>query len=114
MAPLIDPHILACIKQVLTNWHVTDYVTWKDVARNWVGQHLEQVSLRDIAQILHEHVENGGAIDQVHERRPEWSDREFHYDFRVSISGRLIYVETILVDDDPTDPTIHIVSIHHA
>jgi hypothetical protein len=112
MPPLTDPQILASIIQVLRNWHVTDYVTWKDVARDWVGQHLELMSPRDIARTLHEHVEKGGVIDQVRERRPEWSDRDFHYDFRVSISERIIYVETILVDDDPTDPTIHIVSIH--
>jgi hypothetical protein len=61
MAPLTDPQILAGIKQVLQNWHVTDYVTWKDVARDWVGKHLEQVSLRDIARILYEHVQNGGS-----------------------------------------------------
>jgi hypothetical protein len=114
MAPLTDPQILASIKQVLQNWHVTDYVTWKDVARDWVGKHLEQVSLRDIARILYGHVQNGGVIDQVREQRPEWSDRDYHYDYRVTICGRVIYIETVLVDDDPTDPTIQIVSIHDA
>ncbi|HWG44874.1 MAG TPA: hypothetical protein VN688_19025 [Gemmataceae bacterium] len=114
MPPLTDPEILASIIQVLRNWNVTDYVTWKAVARDWVGQHLEELSLREIARLLHEHVQNGGVIDQVRERRPEWSDRDFHYDFRVPIAGRAIYIETILVDDDPTDPTIHVVSIHDA
>jgi hypothetical protein len=114
MAPLIDPQILASIKQVLRNWHVTDYVTWKDVARDWVGRHLESLSPRDIARILHEYVENGGVVDGVRESRLEWSDRDFHYDFRVLIGERLIYIETVLVDDDPSDPTIHVVSIHDA
>ncbi len=114
MPPLTDPRILACIKQVLRNWHVTDYVTWKDVARDWVGQHLEPLSPRNIARILYEYVHHGGGIDQVREHRPEWSDRDFHYDFRVPIGGRVIYIETVLVDDDPTDPTIHVVSIHDA
>jgi hypothetical protein len=114
MAPLSDPQILACIKQVLQNWHVTDYVTWKDVARDWVGRNLEALSPRDIARILHEFVQNGGVIDRVRENRPEWSDREFHYDFRVPIGVRVLYIETVLVDDDPTDPTIHVVSIHDA
>ena len=104
MAPLTDPKVLACIKQVLQNWHVTDYVTRKDIARNWVGQHLESSSPRDIARMMHEYVERGGVIDQVRERRPEWNDREFHYDFRIPIGDRLIYIETVLVDDDPTDP----------
>jgi hypothetical protein len=114
MAPLTDPQILACIKQVLQHWNVTDYVTWKDIARNWVGQYLESLSPRDIARMMHQHVENGGVIDQVRERRPEWSDRDFHYDFRILIGGRVLYLETVLVDDDPTDPTIHVVSIHDA
>jgi hypothetical protein len=34
--------------------------------------------------------------------------------FPLPVAGRLVYVETILVDDDPTDPTIHIVSMHDA
>lgn len=114
MPPLTDPQILACIKRVLQNWRVTDYVTWKDVARDWVGQNLEPLTPRDVAQRMHEYVQTDGAIDQVRERRPEWSDRDFHYDFRIPIGGRVVYIETVLVDDDPTDPTIHVVSIHDA
>jgi hypothetical protein len=43
------------------------------------------------------------------EGRPEWSAWPFHYDFRLQMSGRDIYIETILQDDDPNDSTIHIV-----
>jgi hypothetical protein len=114
MPPLTDPDILAAFKQVLANWNVTDYVTWKDVAREWVGRNLPEWTLRDVARLLHDHVAAGGVIDQVRERRPEWSDRDFHYDFRLPIGGRLVYVETLLVDDDPRDPTVHVVSIHYA
>ncbi len=32
----------------------------------------------------------------------------------MDIGGRLLYIETILVEDDPNDPTIHVVSIHDA
>jgi hypothetical protein len=114
MPPLTDPDTLAAFKHVLANWNVTDYVTWKDVAAEWVGRNLPGLTLRDVARLLHDHVLAGGVIDQVRERRPEWSDRDFHYDFRVPAGGRLVYVETLLVDDDPTDPTVHIVSIHYA
>jgi hypothetical protein len=38
----------------------------------------------------------------------------YHYDFRLMIAGRNIYIETILQDDDPNDPTLEIVSIHDA
>jgi hypothetical protein len=30
----------------------------------------------------------------------------------LEIGGRLLYIETILPDDDPNDPTIHVVSVH--
>jgi hypothetical protein len=56
----------------------------------------------------------GGTIDQTPETRPEWNDRPFHYDFRLMIANRRVYIETILVDDDPTDPYVHIVSMHDA
>lgn len=58
------------------------------------------------------HVNAGGEIDEVKESRPEWSDRWFHYDFRIPIEGRLLYIEMILIEDDPDDPTVHVVSIH--
>jgi hypothetical protein len=56
----------------------------------------------------------GGEIDQVPETRPEWNEQRYHYDFRIQIGDRLIYIETILVEDDPNDPTVHVVSIHDA
>src|SRR5438552_18258196 len=100
MAPLTDPQILASLRAVLNNWHVTDYITWKDLARDWVGKNLVDYTPRDVARLMCEHVETGGEIDQVRERRPEWTDRDFHYDFRIRIGDRLLYIETVLVDDD--------------
>jgi hypothetical protein len=35
MAPLQDPLILAQYRSALANWHVTGYVEWKDIARDW-------------------------------------------------------------------------------
>jgi hypothetical protein len=63
---------------------------------------------------MHEHASKGQRIDQVRETRPEWNDRDYHYDFRLPWAGRLLYIETILVDDDPSDPTIHIARIKDA
>jgi len=114
MAPLVDPQLLTCFKAVLSTWYVTDYVTAKDVALEWAGKNLPGFSLKDLAKLMNQHVLDGGVVDQVRERRPEYSDRDYHYDFRLSWAGRFIYIETVLVDDDPADPTIHIVSIHDA
>jgi hypothetical protein len=112
--PLVDPAILAQYVSALANWRVTGYVDWKERARNWVREHLAGIDPRRIAKMMYDHVQAGGTIDQVPETRPEWNDRPFHYDFRLSIAGRLIYIETILIDDDPTDPVIRVVSIHDA
>jgi hypothetical protein len=114
MPPLSDPVILACFKAILSNWYVTDYVTAKEEALQWAGKNLEQFSLKTLAQLMHEHVQAGGTIDQVRETRPEWDDWPFHYDFRLPCAGRQLYIETILVDDDPKDPYIRIVRIKDA
>jgi hypothetical protein len=121
MPPLTDPQILACIASVLANWKTTDYVTAKDIALEWLSTNLPvsklgHVALKQVAKMMCDHVLAGGTINQVRERRPEWSDRDYHYDFCLTVPGRAkdVYVETILVDDDPSDPTLHIVSAHDA
>ena len=114
MARLQDPVVLAQYRSALANWHFTGYVDWKETARNWVRDQLGENEPRQIARLMFEHVEAGGEIDQVAEQRPEWNDRPFHYDLRISVGGRLLYIETILLDDDPGDPVLRVVSIHDA
>ncbi len=63
---------------------------------------------------MYQHVDSGGDIDQVRETRQQWMDSRFHYDFRVNVEGRRIYVETILLGEDPDDPEIQVVNIHDA
>ena len=39
----------------------------------------------------------GGEIDEVVETRPGWSEEyRFHYDLRIAIGGRSVYIETRL------------------
>ena len=113
MARLEDAEILALYRGALANWRCTGYVEWKERCRNWVREELGS-DPREIARLMFDHVTAGGEIDQVVERRPEWNDRPFHYDLRIVIGGRIRYIETILVDDDPDDPTIWVVNIHDA
>jgi hypothetical protein len=64
---------------------------------------------------MHDYVLAGGEIDQQKETRPEWNMHDFHYDLRIPIADRLIYVETRLIyrdAQDPDDPIIHVVNIH--
>ena len=76
MPRLQDPDLLARYRAALSNWRITGYVQWKTTAAAWVQKYLEGLSLRDVARILFEHMEAGGEIDQVCERRPEWNDAE--------------------------------------
>ena len=114
MAALTDAAILGQFRTCLANWKYTGYVTAKDVALEWIASNLGGLSLKDVAGALNEHVARSGMIDQVPETRAEWSLWPYHYDFRLTLAGREVYIETILQDDDPNDPTVHIVSIHDA
>lgn len=114
MPPLTDPNTLSQFRRVLANWRYTGYVTAKDVAVDWIADELGGLTLKDIAKAMHDYVHSGGTIDQIPETRPEWSAWPFHYDFRLLVGWRDVYIETILQDDDPNDPTLHIVSIHDA
>lgn len=114
MVPLHDATIRRRYESVLRERNVTGYITWKDVPREWVERNLAGFTTRAVGELMYQHVKAGGTIDQVRERREEYSEFEYHYDLRFEIEGRRIYVETILNDDDPDDPTIHVVSIHDA
>jgi hypothetical protein len=114
MPPLVDIITVARFRAALANWRYTGYVTAKDLALDWMSENLKGLTLKDTARAMHDFVEAGGAIDEVRETRPEWSTYSFHYDFRLPLGGRLVYIETVLQDDDPDDPTIHIVSLHDA
>ena len=114
MAPLNDLEILAKFRHALQLWRFTGYITWKATAHEWVEWNLEGWATRALGEEMSCHFDTGGEIDQVRETRPEWSERSYRYEFRIQIGDRLIYIETILVEDDPNDPTVHVVSIHDA
>jgi len=114
MARLTDPTLLARFRHALSEWNCTGYITWKRVAREWVEENLEGFTTRAIGEELFRFFEVGGEIAQVRETRPEWSEYRFHYDFRIEFGGRRLYIETVLLDEDPNDATIHVVSIHDA
>ena len=112
MPPLADPQLLDCFKGILSNWHVTGYVTAKDQALEWAADNLNGFTLKALARLMNEHILAGGDIDQVRETRQQYNDRDYHYDFRLFWVDSYIYIETILMDDDPADPILKIVSIH--
>ena len=114
MPALTDPVVRAKIHHALSNWRFTGYVVWRQVAEEWVRRELDYHTTTRIGELMFEHVRAGGRIDQVEETRPEHSSFRYHYDFRLSVEGRLVYLETVLDDDDPDDPTITVVNAHEA
>ena len=114
MAPLTDPELRRRYLHPLRHRRYRGYVTWKGTAREWAEENLAGTGIRQIADLMWEHVVAGGEIDQQLERRPEYSE-PYHYDVRIQVQARRLYIETLLLDDDdPDDPTIYMVSIHDA
>src|SRR5437773_2765426 len=99
MPPLTDPAILAQFRMVLAQWNCTGYVTAKERPRHWITNNLGGLNLKDVAKAMHDFLARGEVPDQVKETRPEWNMWPFHYDFRLTLAGRKVYIETILQDD---------------
>jgi hypothetical protein len=119
MPPLTDPERLRCYLNALANWRYEGFITFTKDALRWLHTELPDYSTRDFGQMLHDHVEahGMGEIEEQRETREEWRMHDYHYDIRIKIGGRLIYVETRLSyrdPHDPDDPLIDVVNIHEA
>lgn len=109
---LNDERILGLFRTALAEWAIDGYVVWKRLPAEWVDANLEGYTTRAVAKFMFEHVQAGGVIDRVRERRPEFGVAyECHYDFRIAIDGRNVYIETVL-NETRTGPTITVVSMH--
>lgn len=88
MAALADPERLRAYMDALGNWRIKDYIQFKlpEEAYRWIRRELDGISLDDIKALMYEFVTNGGKIDEVQERRDEYSgDCKFHHDLRFTI-----------------------------
>lgn len=117
MPRLTDPTRLAAYRDALGNWAVAGYIEFEltDEARRWMKRELDGVTLRQVGCFMCEHVAAGGEIDEVKETRPEWLDHEFHYDLRIAIQGKPVYIESRLNFREPFVPdesSIVVVNIH--
>jgi len=115
MAPLTDRNLRAAYRNALANRRFEGYVNWTEVAHRWVLRELDGVTPDAVVDLMWEHVDGECEIDQVPERRPEWPQHQFHYDLRLVIADRQVYIETRLLCDnlsDPDDPTILVANIH--
>lgn len=120
MAPIVDPDRSYAYRDALSNWRFEDYIQFSlnEQAYKFIQVELQGIPLRDVKRRMHEHVEQGGGIDEVRETRPEWSGQyEFHHDLRLRIFGILVYVETRLSYRIPViadDSWILVVNVHAA
>jgi len=104
MAPLTDQTLLTAYTNALANRRFEGYVVWTEVAQRWVRRELAGLTTAEVAERIWDYVDAGGEIDQVVERREEWSHHDYHYDLRLTIGRRKVYIETRLSFDDPLDP----------
>ncbi len=112
MAPLASREILEAFREALRQWSYDGYVVWLRRPGEWLRKNFDHEDMRTVSRMMHEHVEAGREIDQVVERRELWRDQhEFHYDFRISIAGRRVYIETVL-QVTSTGPTVIVVNMH--
>lgn len=74
---------------------------------------LSGFTLKGITVLLQDHVAQGGSIDRRTEMRSEYPQESW---YRVIVPGTQfkngLFVEIILVDEDPEAPAVQIVSIH--
>ncbi len=113
---------LRCYRSVLRNEAARtvardpDYVVFKKRPQQWLRSELAEYTLREICRLLHNYLESDeGKIDEQKETRPEYAHYQFHYDLRIAIGGRRIYLETVLEFEDAHDEddlTIVVVNVH--
>lgn len=114
MAKARDQEALECYTKVLlTLGHVAGYVQWRKLALTWIKTELRGVASQGVVEEMQKYVRGGGRIEQVEETRPEYRAWRFHYDVRLPITGKRVYVETVLEQAaNIEDCTIWVVNIH--
>ncbi len=117
MPPLTDPERLRAYKNALSNWEFKGYIQFDltEQSRRWIRREIG-IRLKDLGQLMHEHVDAGGDIDEVREKRPEWSgEHQYHYDLRFSVGDVPVYIETRLnfrPPFQPDQPWILVANVH--
>ena len=74
---------------------------------------LSGFTVKGLTTLLQDHVAQGGSIDRRSERRSEYpQERRYRVIVPVKQFKHGLFVEIILVDEDPEAPAVQIVSIH--
>jgi len=109
-------HDVELVRRALLS-HTTGDCVWKEQAAKRVRLDSELAGLtpEGITELLRDHVAAGGMIDRRPERRPE-GEQEYWYRVIIPVPGlgfrHGLFVEIILVDEDPEAPAVQIVNAH--
>ena len=125
MAPLVDQNRRQAYLDALINCR---HALEKGVRTNFVQLNLTETAHRfirkdlgilpdDIKRRMCQYVlEDGGEIDEQPEKRANWSyEFPFHYDLRLTIQDRWVYIESRLhyrIPFVPDDSWIEVVNVH--
>ncbi len=110
-----EPAELELVRKAIAS-HTTGDCEWHERAaeRALCDPELQGLTPDGIKKLLEDFVNQGGPIQQVSETRPQYSDRRFYYKVILPLNRfkHGLFVEIILVDDDPKDPAVQIVNAH--
>ncbi len=105
-------------KAIRSGWR--GHIEWKDAAARLVRDDPDLLALtpEGIKELLREFVLAGGALAEREETRQEYleeyPDDPFWYRALIPVPGlpRGLFLEVRLIDDDPEEPWVQIVSAH--
>lgn len=118
MAESGDAHELGLVVRAITlGLEIGGCCEWQDKAARRVRAKPPNQGLtpEGIKRLLCEFVAGqSGEVQQVAEKRREYLDRRFYYKTIVPVEGfvRGLFIEVVLVDDDPEYPVVAIVNAH--
>jgi hypothetical protein len=96
--------------------HTTGDCEWeeREAERFRPYRYLQGLTPEYIRTLLQDHVREGGRIDRRVERRPEYDYRDYWYRVIIPLTEfrHGLFVEIILVDEDPEAPAVQIVNAH--
>ena len=113
MPPLRDAETIAKFRLAFEERN-SGGVLWKKLAAHWVRKNLDGCNRFTVDSLIYNHIVDCGEIDEVQETREDYRHlHKCHYDFRISIRARRIYIETVL-SEGRMGPTVTVVNIHDA
>ena len=113
--PMAEPDQLDLVHKAILAGKAN--IQWKESAARRVlaDPDLNGLTPQGIRELLRQFVQEGNRLDVRQEKREEYQwDHPYWYRAIIPVPGlgRGLFVEVVLVDDDPEEPFVEIVSAH--